>query len=151
MSTPTLIVTISNLCCGTIYISIHYFINLHPTWTSWMVMRLSNWKSKVSANLARAVTNSSAFLRAQAFPETRRPSLTFVIKKNNKSEQKWFELKHQVCNLNFLSGILDGLSLPCLSLLLSQHQLLQFCLTGRMAQTYTQLTTVLPLWQQATK
>ncbi len=69
----------------------------------------------------------------------------------NKSEQKWFELKHQVCNLNFLSGILDGLSLLCLSLLLSQHQLLQFCLTGRMAQTYTQLTTVLLLWQQATK
>ncbi len=73
------------------------------------------------------------------------------LKQNNKVEPKWFELKHQVCNLNFLSGILDGLSLLCLSLLLSQHQLLQFCLTGRMAQTHTQLTTVLPLWQQATK
>jgi len=31
----------------TIYISILLveFINLRPTWTSWMVMRLSNWKS----------------------------------------------------------------------------------------------------------
>jgi len=51
----------------------------------------------------------------------------------------------KVCNLNFLSVIVDGLFFFSLSLVLSLHQLLQFCLTSWVTQTHTQLTTVTDL------